>query len=75
MKTISVSILHDKYKVIGSIARKIIRHLEAAGKVRKYASGHATQYHYAGVEYAKEDPKAETGKGAKGAKAAAPKKN
>lgn len=68
MKVISVSILHDKYKVIGSIARRVINHLEAAGKIKKYAQGHATQYHYTGLEAGKEEVKADATKGGKAAK-------
>lgn len=58
MKTVSVSVLHDKFKIIGSIARRLIQHFEAAGKIRKYAQGFATQYHYTGVDVGKEEPKA-----------------
>jgi small subunit ribosomal protein S25e len=67
-KLISVSILHDKYKIIGSIARRLMRHFEAAGKIRKYAQGNANQYLYAGVDAGKEEVKAETGKGKAAAK-------
>ena len=61
---ISVSVLHDKYKIIGSIARRLIRHFEAAGKIRKYANGTTGQFLYTGVDSNKKteakaaDPKA-----------------
>lgn len=60
MRLISVSILHDKYKIIGSIARRIIKHFEAAGKIRRYAQGSANQYLYTGVDAGKEEVKADT---------------
>lgn len=61
---ISISVLHDKYKIIGSIARKLIRYFEAGGKIRKYANGTTGQYLYTGVDSGKKaeakavDPKA-----------------
>lgn len=53
LPVISVSILHDKYKIIGSIARKVLRHFEAAGKIRRYAQGSAGQHLFTGVDAGK----------------------
>jgi small subunit ribosomal protein S25e len=50
MKVITVSILHDKYKIIGSIARRLLQAFEAQGKIKKFAEGFAGQYLFAGVD-------------------------
>jgi ribosomal protein S25 len=73
MKLISVSILHDKYKCIGSISRRLIKHFEAAGKIRRYAPGNANQYLYTGVDVGKEEVKAEVTTKGKAATAKQPK--
>lgn len=55
MSLVSVSILMEKHKIIGSVARRLIRHFEAAGKIKQYAKGTSSWYHYTGVDFNRKD--------------------
>lgn len=75
MKTITVATLSQSFSIIGSIARRLIKHYAAAGKIKPFGTCHRTMYLYTGVDYGKKketadkDGKKGKGKGKKNKKA------
>ena len=68
LKTVSVSTVASTFKVNGSLARRLIAHFLAQGKLKSFGTRHAKQYCYTGVDFGKKAPKAEGDKKKKGGK-------
>ncbi len=56
LQALSISILADKYKVNGSVARKILSELHSKGLIRQAGDHHAKFNLYAGTQYAAKAP-------------------
>ena len=69
LQALTISIIADKYKVNGSVARRILTELHSKGLIRQAGDHHAKFTLYAGTQYAAKAPEPVKG-GAKDAKAA-----
>ena len=65
LQALTISIIADKYKVNGSVARRILTELHSKGLIRQAGDHHAKFTLYAGTQYAAKAPEPAKG-GAKG---------
>ena len=70
LQALSISILADKYKVNGSVARKILSELHSKGLIRLQGDHHAKFNLYAGTQYAAKAPEPAKGEKKEAAKPA-----
>ena len=70
LQALTVSIIADKYKVNGSVARRILTELHSKGLIRQAGDHHSKFTLYAGTQYAAKAPEPVKGAKAQDAKAA-----
>lgn len=69
IQVLTISIVCDKFKINGSVARKLLRDLESKGLVKRVGDHHNSFNLYTGTQYGQKAPEPVKGEKAEGAPA------